>query len=140
MRAFADVRAFCSSGTPQPVEGRRHMDVQTELYLEELTDAPQETDAEAQTDAFLDRPATPLYVPLKVGMDVATQIEVGELFNFDVEVEPLLEVLVGKTLEQALQEVCEEEVRTPGDAPCPFTTAADQSNAIILPWVASSPR
>lgn len=85
------------------------MDVQTELYLEELTDAPQETDAEAQTDAFLDRPATPLYVPLKVGADAATQIEVGELFNFDVEVEPLLEVLVGKTMEQALQEVCEEE-------------------------------
>lgn len=86
------------------------MDVQTELYLEELTDAPQETEAEAQTDAFLDRPATPLYVPLKVGADVATQIEPGELFNFDVEVEPLLEVLVGKTMEQALQEVCEEEV------------------------------
>ena len=85
------------------------MDVQTELYLEELTDAVAEADTTTQTDAFLDRPATPLYVPLKVGTDAATQIEAGELFNFDLEVEPLLEVLVGKTLEQALQEVCEEE-------------------------------
>lgn len=33
----------------------------------------------------------------------------GELFNFDAEVEPLLEVLVGKVLEQALMEVLEEE-------------------------------
>jgi len=30
---------------------------------------------------------------------------IGELFNFDAEVEPLLEVLVGKVLEQALMEV-----------------------------------
>lgn len=108
-RAAAPTLRLRAPGTPQPVEGRRHMDVQTELYLEELTDAPQESEAAAQTDAFLDRPATPLYVPLKVGADVSTQIELGELFNFDVEVEPLLEVLVGKTMEQALQEVCEEE-------------------------------
>jgi hypothetical protein len=33
----------------------------------------------------------------------------GELFDFDTEVEPLLEVLVGKVLEQALLEVLEEE-------------------------------
>lgn len=33
----------------------------------------------------------------------------GELFDFDTEVEPLLEVLVGKVLEQALCEVLEEE-------------------------------
>lgn len=34
----------------------------------------------------------------------------GELFNFDAEVEPLLEVLVGKVLEQALMEVSEQLV------------------------------
>ena len=32
-----------------------------------------------------------------------------QLFNFDVEVKPVLEVLVGKTMEQALLEVMEEE-------------------------------
>ncbi len=33
----------------------------------------------------------------------------GELFDFDVEVEPILEVLVGRVLEQGLMEVMEEE-------------------------------
>lgn len=38
-----------------------------------------------------------------------TVVCTGELFDFDTEVEPLLEVLVGKVLEQALCEVLEEE-------------------------------
>lgn len=33
----------------------------------------------------------------------------GDLFDFDFEVEPILEVLVGKVLEQGLMEVLEEE-------------------------------
>lgn len=33
----------------------------------------------------------------------------GDLFDFDLEVEPLLEVLVGKVLEQGLMEVLQEE-------------------------------
>lgn len=32
-----------------------------------------------------------------------------QLFDFDIEVKPMLEVLVGKTIEQALLEVMEEE-------------------------------
>lgn len=32
-----------------------------------------------------------------------------QLFDFDREVEPVLEVLVGKTIEQSLEEVMEEE-------------------------------
>ncbi|KAF6259091.1 radial spoke protein 3-domain-containing protein [Scenedesmus sp. NREL 46B-D3] len=95
--------------TPEPVDGRRHMDVQTDVYLEELTDVVPEADTTTQTDAFLDRPPTPQFVPTKSGLDAATQIEQGELFDFDAEVEPLLEVLVGKVLEQALMEVLEEE-------------------------------
>lgn len=31
------------------------------------------------------------------------------MFDFDIEVKPILEVLVGKTVEQALMEVMEEE-------------------------------
>ncbi|KAK9835923.1 hypothetical protein WJX84_002972 [Apatococcus fuscideae] len=61
--------------TPPPVLGRRHIELQTESYLEELTDV----------------------------------IEEGDLFDFDREVEPILEVLVGKVLEQSLTEVAEEE-------------------------------
>ena len=96
-------------GAPEPVEGRRHMDIQTDAYLEELTDIVPEEDATTQTEAFLDRPPTPLFMPQKSGLDVETQIEAGDLFDFDFEVEPLLEVLVGKVLEQGLLEVQEEE-------------------------------
>ena len=42
-------------------------DVQTELYLEELSDRVEEADVECQTDAFLDRPPSPLFIPAKTG-------------------------------------------------------------------------
>jgi hypothetical protein len=91
-----------------PVEGRKHIDVQTDNYLEELTDRRPEVDEETQTDAYMDRPPLPLFIPTKTGLDKATQVE-DDLFDFDLEVEPILEVLVGKTLEQSMQEVLEEE-------------------------------
>jgi len=91
------------------VDGRKHIDVQTENYLEELSDNVRVSEVDTQTDAFLDRPATPLFVPQKIGVDVETQIEEGDLFDFDLEVSPILEVITGKTLEQALMEVLEEE-------------------------------
>lgn len=61
------------------MEGRKHIDVQTELYLEELTDRVEEADVETQTDAFLDRPPSPFYIPAKTGVDVSTQILEGEV-------------------------------------------------------------
>ncbi|XP_068087792.1 radial spoke head protein 3 homolog [Hyperolius riggenbachi] len=110
-RALAKKRAkdLLRPRTPEPVEGRKHIDVQTELYLEELSDRVEEKDMECQTDAFLDRPPTPLFIPAKTGVDIATQILEGELFDFDLEVKPILEVLIGKTIEQSLLEVMEEE-------------------------------
>ena len=107
-RSTGGVR-FKPPNTPEPVEGRRHMDIQTDAYLEELTDTVPEAEVMTQTDAFMDRPPTPLFIPMKIGVDVETQIEAGDLFDFNFEVEPILEVLVGKTLEQGLMEVMEEE-------------------------------
>jgi len=95
--------------TPPPVEGRSHMLVQTDDYLEELTDRPPERDETTQTDPLMDRPPTPLFMPAKIGVDKQTQIEPGDLFDFNAEVAPILEVLVGKTLEQSMDEVLEEE-------------------------------
>merc|ERR1719343_1919897 len=97
------------AGTPEPVPGRKHMDIQTDSYLEELTERTIEFEAETQTDINLDRPVSPLFMPAKIGVDIETQIVEGELFDFDVECEPVLEVLVGKTLEQSMMEVLEEE-------------------------------
>lgn len=95
--------------TPPPVEGRAHMDIQTDDFLEELTDRPIEMDAETQTLAFMDRPPDPLFIAAKTGYDVETQILPGDLFNFDFEVQPILEVLVGKTLHVAMLELMQEE-------------------------------
>ena len=92
----------------EAVEGRKHIDVQTDNYLEELTDRRPEVNEETQTEAFMDRPPLPLFIPSKTGQDKETQVE-DDLFDFDLEVEPILEVLVGKTMEQGMQEVLEEE-------------------------------
>lgn len=97
------------STTPDAVDGRKHMDIQTEQYLEELTDAIEEVVQETQTDPMLDRPPTPVHVPFKTGRDAETQIQDGDLFHFDTEVDPILDVMVGKTLEQAMLEVMQEE-------------------------------
>ncbi len=95
--------------TPPPVDGRSHMNMQTDDFLEELTDRPVEIDAETQTHAFMDRPASPLYVRAKTGRDMETQIGAKDLFDFDIEVEPILEVLVGKTLHVSMLELMQEE-------------------------------
>lgn len=65
--------------TPDPIDGRKNMLVQTELYLEELSDRVEEADIDVQTDAFLDRPPSPLFIPAKTGKDVATQIYDGDV-------------------------------------------------------------
>ena len=97
------------SNTPDPVAGRVHSEIQTETYLEVLTDKPEEVDAHAQTDPFMDRPDSPRFVPMPSGESKSTQIEEGDLFDFDHEVRPIVEVLVGKTLDQALMEVLESQ-------------------------------
>ncbi|CAM9473614.1 unnamed protein product, partial [Heterosigma akashiwo] len=108
-RRRRELRAGQLPATPPPVPGRAHMEAQTETFLEELGDRPPEADGATQTEAFLERPPSPLFVPAKTGMDKETQIEAGDLFDFDQEVVPLLEVLVGKTLQLSMLEVMEEE-------------------------------
>ncbi|EAN88141.1 putative radial spoke protein 3 [Trypanosoma cruzi] len=95
--------------TPPPVDGRQHIEVQTEEFLEELKDEVEVVTQETQTDPMLDRPATPKYVPVKSGRDAESQINEGDLFHFDDAVDPILDVMVGKTLEQAMLEVLQEE-------------------------------
>jgi len=65
--------------TDVSAEGRPHREVQTELYLEELTDHVDEMDEACQTDAFLDRPPSPLFIPAKTGLDAETQIYDGDV-------------------------------------------------------------
>lgn len=67
-----------------------------------------ESQNETQTDEFMPEVPAAEYVPRKTGIDRTTQVEDNDLFDFNREVEPLLEVLVNKSLEQALMEVEEE--------------------------------
>lgn len=48
-------------------------------------------------------------MPKKTGEDASTQLDDGELFNFEEEVEPMLDVLCDKLIEQSRMEVLEEE-------------------------------
>lgn len=106
---FLRTSSSVKPSTPPPVDGRLHMNIQTEAYLEEIDNRPIEKDVETQTHFFIDRPPSPLFIPSKSGVDAETQILPDELFNFDIEVEPILEVLVGKTLQTAMLEVMQEE-------------------------------
>ncbi|EER15849.1 Flagellar radial spoke protein, putative [Perkinsus marinus ATCC 50983] len=88
---------------------RQERNVQTEEYYEKLTTIVREYDAETQTPFAYERPPSPLFMPVSSGNDAGTQILEGELFDFDKEVIPVLEVIVGRTIEKALMEVLEEE-------------------------------
>jgi hypothetical protein len=67
-------------------------------------------DISTQADRFAPLLTRQPYIPRKTGIDSTTQVEdVAELFDFDVEVTPMLEVILHKTLEQALVEVNHEE-------------------------------
>ncbi|VDD74646.1 unnamed protein product [Mesocestoides corti] len=91
------------------VYGRSGQPVNLKQHLEEIAEPVQLDNFWSQTDEFMVRPPTPPFVPAKTGLDVATQVELCELFDFEIEVKPVLEVLTGKTMEQALVEVAEEE-------------------------------
>jgi hypothetical protein len=60
---------------------------------------------------YADTPEDPIYVPLPPGKDEFTQIVDGELFDFDLEVKPILEVLVGRSVIQAQYELIEDYER-----------------------------
>lgn len=76
-------------------------------YLVEQNDLPVlKATKDNQTDEFVPRPPSPDYVPAKNGVDVGTQVDdVCELFDFEKEVAPMLDVIVMKTIEQSLFEV-----------------------------------
>lgn len=97
------------------VRGHVGPDIDLSSYLIAAEDgvATKKKEVTSQTDSFKDRPPTPEYQPRKTGIDGQTQVEdVRELFDFDAESDPIVNVIVSKTLEQALFEVQHEEEMT----------------------------
>ena len=99
------------TSTPRALDGRDHFSGQTEAFVETLRDKPIEYERECQTDFYLDRPTQRLFRVVQSGVDVSTQIEEGDpdLFDFDYEVEPILETLLAKVLDGGRMELFEEE-------------------------------
>lgn len=66
-----------------------------------------------EPDYYIDRPPSPIYIPNPDGEIKSTQIEDRDpdLFDFNLEVEPILQVLVGKALEHAQIECIEDYER-----------------------------
>eukprot|EP00421_Protoceratium_reticulatum_P025001 CAMPEP_0168482976 /NCGR_PEP_ID=MMETSP0228-20121227/65323_1 /TAXON_ID=133427 /ORGANISM="Protoceratium reticulatum, Strain CCCM 535 (=CCMP 1889)" /LENGTH=443 /DNA_ID=CAMNT_0008499429 /DNA_START=154 /DNA_END=1482 /DNA_ORIENTATION=- len=91
-----------------PLPERERIPVDLTKHLVAKEEVIEVDTAEAQTDEFLPEPPAEMYQPQKTGIDACTQVEDGELFIFDYEVEPILDVIINKTLEQSLMEVEEE--------------------------------
>jgi hypothetical protein len=94
---------------PKPPKGRENLGVNTSPVRSTIRPKPLTFEMGVQIDLYIDRPQTPLFWPKYTGIDQITQIEDGDLFHFDEEVEPILNVLLSKVLEQSRMEVLEEE-------------------------------
>lgn len=90
-------------------EQEDHIPISLDAFLVEKERVVAVVDIETQTDEFEPLPPPKPYVPKKTGIDVSTQVDLDELFDFNLEVQPILDVIVNKTLEQARLEVEEEE-------------------------------
>jgi len=95
--------------TPEAPQGKQNIDIQTDQFVSDLTDKVPVYEIGCQTEFKIERPPTPHKMPLVMGVSKKTLVEDNELFLFDDEVEPILSVLCGKTLEVARMEVLEEE-------------------------------
>jgi hypothetical protein len=94
---------------PMTVEGRVDSEVQTVDFLEDLREHNNTESVTSQTDILWDLPTEPLFTPMSSGVDVATHIEPGDLFDFPLEVSPILDVIMDRSVSEALMEVLEEE-------------------------------
>lgn len=108
-KRYSDRKKRNIIGTPPPVKGRRHEIIQTEQYLDELLVKPNDYSVECQTDLFLYEVPEPMFVSSKNGVDVATEIDDDDLYDFNTEIEPIADALVAFSMEQAIHEFMEEE-------------------------------
>jgi radial spoke head protein 3 len=67
-----------------------------------------EDERKLEPDFYVDKPPTPVFMENPKGTDQEIQVEDHELFDFELEVEPILQVLVGKACENARLEVIED--------------------------------
>jgi len=92
---------------PKPEKEHIPIDITANLVEEEKK--VEKADLGIQIDPIKEEKNPKKFIPQKLGKDISTQIEDGELFCFNEDVKPLLTVIVGKTLEQSILEIEQED-------------------------------
>ncbi|MCQ2820566.1 MAG: hypothetical protein MJ252_25150 [archaeon] len=83
--------------------------IATEIVTTTEMPTPITFEVEVQTDPLPPKEQEQFPWPKQTGIEIGTQIEDTDLFNFDREVKPLVQILVSKTIEDSRREVLEEE-------------------------------
>lgn len=83
------------------MEEEKQMEMEREMenenHWEELDDFENMHDENAlEPDYYIDKPPTPVFMENEKGIDQGVQVDDKELYDFELEVEPILQVLVGK--------------------------------------------
>ncbi len=90
---------------------RQFIEMQQQNPWEELSDHENMVEEDAlEPDYFIDKPPEPIFIPNEEGITQKIQVndKDPDLYDYELEVEPVLEVLVGKALEHAAIEVIED--------------------------------
>ena len=94
----------------QEPEGCKFQESYTDDGVETETDLPPCHDATTQTEWIIEKKIPDLSMPVYHGISKETQIYSSDnLFDFNYESEPIVQVLVTRCLEESRIEVCEEE-------------------------------
>lgn len=76
---------------------------------EELSDVSRQMDEfDVEPDFYIDMAPDAIFVPELDGVDKQNHVDTKSIFDFESEARPILQVLVGKALDQAQVEVTEE--------------------------------
>ena len=103
------LRQMQENAEPALPAGRVSIPVQTDAYLDDLVDQIFTASKDIQTDPDTTRKVAPKFKKKKMGISTGTSILPGELFDFDMSIEPILQVLVAKCCDQGSTEVHQEQ-------------------------------
>ena len=115
---------------PRPERVHQGIDIYKNLVEEEKKIVTADLGIQSDEIDYIEKEK--VFFPQKLGKDVSTQILDGELFSFDRDVQPLLTVVVGKTLEQSLLEIeQEDEIASLREAKLMYSKKKDDENKRI---------
>lgn len=85
-----------------------HRHCSANLELKPAQHSTRRREAETQTALLVPRPPKVVVPPIVEPVHAETQLDSGELFNFDTDAEPTLQKLIGSTVDTAIRELTRE--------------------------------